>query len=232
MKHYIFTLLLLALSSSAFSQVRDTDPIAPIAAQNAVVLSIKQGVTTTNNKYGLFDRVEMQRSIPKGQTTAIAFPCEVDGYFFGADAKRYVVKKMRQTTNAYGVKEYRYLNIDLEEMADDEDFQPNKYYIVCPTVATSTVLACVSGLKVNVDTAQKQFLCGVASKQLPFYDVNEDDVVDEADVEGITRFILHKDTTGLNRDTADINEDGTIDNKDIVCLINIILSGVWKEKLL
>ena len=230
MRHYIFTLLLLALSSSAFSQVTSSDPIAPIDAVPAKVLSVAKQTTSIKGIMGLYDRVEMVRTANVDELTVVVVPCVVDGYFFGADAKRYEVKRLKQIP-AGTTYDYRYFQFETREMEDTEDFQPNHYYLVRPTVQTNKIVACEAGLKTEVGSTQKVLLNGPAFMAIPSEDVDRDGDVDNADVEGAIRFILQKNTDGLVLDAADVDDDGSVKSSDIVRLVNIILSGSWSKSI-
>lgn len=67
-----------------------------------------------------YDRIEMAlpTNMQKGKLTFLQFPAPVDGYYFGADAKRYEV-----TLNDGEVESY-------EEMDDLADFEAGKVYLV------------------------------------------------------------------------------------------------------
>lgn len=230
MKKYIILLFASVLALGTSAQVTSSDPIAPIDAVPAKVLSVAKQTTSIKGIMGLYDRVEMERTANVDELTVVVVPCVVDGYFFGADAKRYEVKRLKQipTGTSY---DYKYFQFETREMEDGEDFLPNHYYLVRPTVQTDKIVACEAGLKTEVGDAQKLLANGPAFMAIPNGDVNEDGNLTQADVEGIVSFVLQKNTEGLNKATADVNKDGVINTKDVVLLINSILSGEWSKTI-
>lgn len=230
MKKYIILLFASVLALGTSAQVTSSDPIAPIDAVPAKVLSVAKQTTSIKGIMGLYDRVEMERTANVDELTVVVVPCVVDGYFFGADAKRYEVKRLKQIP-AGTTYDYKYFQFETREMEDGEDFLPNHYYLVRPTVQTNKIVACEAGLKLEVGDAQKTLVNGPAFMAIPNGDVNEDGNLTKADVEGIVSFVLQKNTEGLDKTAADANGDGIIDVKDIVELVNSILSGDWSVKI-
>lgn len=230
MKKYILLLLASVLTLGTNAQVTSSDPIAPIDPVAAKVLTVSKSTTSVLDKTGLYDRVEMTRTANVGEMTLVVVPCVVDGYFFGADAKRYEVTRLRQVP-AGTVYNYYYFQFETREMEDTEDFQPCHYYLVRPTVQTNKIVACEAGLKTEVGSIQKVLLNGPAFMAIPSEDVDRDGDVDNADVEGAIRFILQKNTEGLVLDAADVDDDGSVKSSDIVRLVNIILSGSWSKNI-
>ena len=57
-------------------------------------------------------------------------------------------------------------------------------------------------------------------------DANGDGVVDEKDVNAINDYILKGKTEGFNFNNADVNGDQKVNAADIVCIINVIKSGL------
>lgn len=104
------------------SKILDTNGTAD---DNNVTINIAEPTkydipATAASTAGTYDRVEMvlPTNLPEGKLTFLQFPATVDGYYFGADTKRYEV-----TLNDGEVESY-------EEMADLADFEAGKVYLV------------------------------------------------------------------------------------------------------
>lgn len=100
--------------------------IAPAAPANEATLAI----TTSAAPATTYDKATLTlgTDIPYGsdQLTFVTFPAKVDGFWFGYNAPRYKV-----TLNAQGEAEA------YTSMAEFDDFEPGKVYLVSPTVATA-----------------------------------------------------------------------------------------------
>ncbi len=60
-------------------------------------------------------------------------------------------------------------------------------------------------------------------------DLNDDGMIDVADVVMLIDVALSGNTSGVNREAADINHDGLYDVADVTALIDRLLSGYWPE---
>ena len=58
-------------------------------------------------------------------------------------------------------------------------------------------------------------------------DVNDDGVVNIADVTSLIDYLLSGNTTGVNIDAADCNIDDNVNIADVTALIDYLLSGTW-----
>ena len=61
--------------------------------------------------------------------------------------------------------------------------------------------------------------------ELPAADINNDTVVNTADVVGVYAFIEKGEASGFSRDTANVNGDGAVNTADIVAIYNYIVEG-------
>ena len=58
-------------------------------------------------------------------------------------------------------------------------------------------------------------------------DVNQDNMVNIADVTALIDYLLSSNSDNVNTDNADCNEDGNINIADVTSLIDFLLSGNW-----
>lgn len=61
-------------------------------------------------------------------------------------------------------------------------------------------------------------------------DVNNDGVVDMADVNDIVQYLLGNTPDGFDEKAADVNGDGEIGMPDIMFIVNYILNGKFPDK--
>lgn len=116
---------------------------------------IKIGSNETNvTASGLFDRIEMKRTISAGTPTAIVFPARLDGYYFGPDAKRMIISSMIQDTDGTYV-------ISATPMADSDDFMPGVKYLITPDIDVKEIVHLFPGIKTPVtpDVLNTELIC-------------------------------------------------------------------------
>jgi|GEM_PF-5015974 len=97
----------------------------------------------------VYDRVDMVRNVPASTATLFAVPATVDGYYFGADAKRWEV-----TVKADG----QHVLLPMDDLAD---FEPNHLYIVKPEAncGATVITSIVAGTKVTVPASTNPLVC-------------------------------------------------------------------------
>lgn len=161
-----------------------------------------------------YDRIETVRQIPAGQLTALAVPALVDGYFFGADAERFVVLDV--VSNGEGN------TFTVRRMKDLEDFLAGTLYIVKPELKTQTIYSLTAGITTAVGTGQRTLECFA----IPMQDVTRDLNVDHLDVKALENLVLEKET-GEDYDlkVADMNADGSFRVGDVTLMVNCIVRG-------
>lgn len=91
----------------------------------------------------LYDRVTMQQSLSADEWAIISLPSKLDGYFFGADAKRLRIIYSKQSDA---------LNYDIiaEEMTDEEDFLADQSYLIKPQFDIQEITCITAGLQTAV----------------------------------------------------------------------------------
>lgn len=116
---------------------------------------IKIGSSETNvGASGVFDRIEMERTITAGTPTAIVFPARLDGYYFGPDAKRMLISTMIQDTDGTYI-------ISATPMADADDFVPGEKYLITPDIDVKEIVHLFPGVKTPVmpDMLGTELIC-------------------------------------------------------------------------
>ena len=58
-------------------------------------------------------------------------------------------------------------------------------------------------------------------------DVNEDNMVNIADVTALIDYLLSGNPANVNTDNADCNEDNSVNIADVTSLIDYLLTGHW-----
>lgn len=100
--------------------------LAGFATMASAQKTLTIGATDNTNTYSTqnWDRIEMVRNVPADAVTLFAVVAPMDGYYFGADAKRWEVQTVTNDNGEHDLK--------IVPMADDADFEPLHYYIVKP----------------------------------------------------------------------------------------------------
>lgn len=211
MKRNIFLLMVMLVALGAQAQTKYTNSGYTVATN---ILTIPQDQLTPGAAGGLkYDRIETVRNIPTGVLTAFAVPATVDGYFFGADAERYEVKRVEGQT------------IYVKVMEDEADFESGKLYVVRPELGADRLYSYTAGMLTAVGNAQRDLEC----YPVDLRDVTRDKKVDVADVTAMVDIILGKDPEKkFDHQVADANGDGVIDVVDVTLLVNSILTGNYK----
>lgn len=209
MKRNIF--LLIVMLAALGAQAQYTNSGYTVATN---ILTVPEGQLAPGAAGGLkYDRIETVRNIPTGVLTAFAVPATVDGYFFGADAERYEVKRVEGQT------------IYVKVMEDVADFESGKLYVVRPDLGADTLYSYTAGMLTAVGNAQRDLEC----YPVELRDVTRDKKVDVADVTAMVDIILGKDAEKkFDHQVADANGDGIVDVVDVTLLVNSILTGNYK----
>lgn len=218
MKRYILTFL--TVLGAQFAMAQYTPSSYTVSTSYKTVAANELSVAA-----GSYDRIEMVRNIQDNVYTVFAVPAVVDGYFFGADAERYLVNRVETDTKGFKT-------VYVKEMDDLDDFEAGKLYMVKPEkgLGTDTLYSYTAGVKTQVKSApQTDLVCW----PLLLQDVTRDKKVDVVDVTATVDIILGKavvgDANNYDHNVADMNGDGKIDVNDITLLVNAILTGSYNK---
>lgn len=186
------------------------------AQTSASVLTIPTGQLQTGATSGAkYDRIETVRAISAGKLYVLAVPSTVDGYYFGADAERYIVKEVRKKGDEG--KEYV-----VGLMGDTADFESGNLYIVRPDMGADALYSYTAGVQTAVGDTQCDLECYTFALQ----DVTKNRKVNVADVSAIAEIIRGNDSENrFDHQEADVNDNGKIESADAAELANAILTG-------
>lgn len=138
MKKILFSILVLFFVIPTFGQ-----------GKNLNILEGETVLPTTHD--ASYDLVMYYRTLEKGKFYAFALATPLDGYYFGADVKRYIVNSMTPKTSATYI-------IDYTPMQDTEDFLPQQLYIIEAPENISSIISVTAGKQTKV-TDGTQPLC-------------------------------------------------------------------------
>lgn len=155
---------------------------------------------------GLYDRVEMLRTtLYAGKAYAISFPCLIDGYYFGADAPRYVVKNTVLKNGNVCVNAD-----DIELMVDEADFEPNVTYVVVPKVNTDFIVGLTAGLKTRVYSTEL-----VRDVAYLLGDMDSDMYLTVADVARMINCLNGGSMSSVEKIVTDVDLNGLFTKEDV-----------------
>jgi len=133
----LFVLMVLSCEMYAQNKVKSFD---------TTELNISEGqsklASTTKAEYA---RVNMKRTIPSGQWTAIVMPANLDAYYFGVAAKRYAIDNIVKPTG----EDVYY--IAYSPMTDADGFKAGQPYLIKPTMDISEINFVTPAVMTKVD---------------------------------------------------------------------------------
>lgn len=120
-----------------------------VNAQTLTLESNKNDISAS--EAGNYDRVEYVRQVEANTTVLVSFPAKLDGYYFGPDAERFLVKEVKEGANGK-------LNITTEKMADNLDFVPGQTYLVSPTQNIECIVSLTPAKKTPVSQTTESLI--------------------------------------------------------------------------
>lgn len=144
-----------------------------------------------------YDRIIMNRDIPTGRWTALVMPADLDGYYFGIDTERYIIRSINREPGGE-------LVIKTATMHELDDFMAGVPYLIKPKNGATELKFITAGIQTSVNKEAGELYCMDATGW-----VSEPTAIDNMQTEGMTEGKAY-DLSGREINVKDMLSKGGI----------------------
>lgn len=125
---------------------------AEVKAQANVLNISESQLQVPQNADEKYDRIVMKRSIPADRWTAFVLPADLDGFYFGVEAERFIISSVSKG-------DVGDLVIKTLPMTESEDFVSGVPYLVKPKVGAEELVFLTAGIQTVVNKEAGELYC-------------------------------------------------------------------------